>query len=233
MVELGYRQGGPPGYGMRRQLIGSNGEVKGILKAGERKSIQSDRVILIPGPNKELAIVREIFKLFTVDRKSEREIVQLLNGRGVRSEFGRPWSRCCVHQILVNHKYIGSNVFNRRSAKLRQKTIVNPADLWIRKDGAFKGIVPVAKFLQAQKVVQSRSYHLSDEQMLDHLRWLQARVGKLTAKVINADIATPCVATFQRRFVNLVRAYKLIGYKPSRNYKGLPREKKNVCDTKL
>ena len=106
-------------------------------------------------------------------------------------------------------------MFNRRSAKLRQKRIVNPADLWIRKDGAFKGIVRVAKFLQAQKVVESRSYHLSDEQMLDHLRWLQARVGKLTAKVINADIATPCVATFQRRFVNLVRAYKLIGYKPA------------------
>ena len=59
---------------MRRQLIGSNGEVKGILKAGERKSIQSDRVILIPGPNKELAIVREIFKLFTVDRKSEERL---------------------------------------------------------------------------------------------------------------------------------------------------------------
>jgi hypothetical protein len=32
MVELGYRQGGPPGYGLRRQLIGSNGEVKGMLE---------------------------------------------------------------------------------------------------------------------------------------------------------------------------------------------------------
>ena len=88
MVELGFRQGGPAGYGLRRQLVGSDGTIRHILKLGERKSIQSDRVRLIPGPRKELKIVREIFHLFTVERKSEREIVEMLNSRGVRSESG-------------------------------------------------------------------------------------------------------------------------------------------------
>jgi DNA invertase Pin-like site-specific DNA recombinase len=227
LVELGYRQGGPAGYAIRRQLIDSDGKVKEILKFGDRKSIQSDRVILIPGPKKELAVVREIFNLFTVDRRSEREIVDILNNRGIRSESGRPWSRATVHQILINPKYVGSNVFNRKSFKLHQKPVRNPADTWIRRDGAFKPVIPLETYLQAQKIVQSRSQHPSDQQMLEQLRWLLKRAGKLTAIVINQDIATPSVATFQKHFNSLTRAYSLIGYKPSRNYKGTGRRTKN------
>jgi DNA invertase Pin-like site-specific DNA recombinase len=226
MVELGFRQGGPPGYGLRRQLVDSDGTIKHILKFGERKSIQSDRILLIPGPRKELAIVREIFHLFTVDRKSEREIMEMLNNRGVRSESGRPWSRCCVHQILANPKYIGSNVYNRRSTKLHQRVVRNPIDTWIRRDAAFKAIVPVAQYAQAQKVIQSRCRHLSDLEMLEHLKWLLRRAGKLTAKVINEDKTTPGACTYQQHFESLTRAYSLIGYKPSRNYKGIGRAKK-------
>jgi DNA invertase Pin-like site-specific DNA recombinase len=221
MVELGFRQGGPAGYGLRRQLVGSDGTVKHILKLGERKSIQSDRVRLIPGPRKERAIVREIFQLFTVERRSEREIVEILNTRGVRSESGRPWSRSCVHEILVNPKYVGANVYNRRSAKLHQRTVRNPIDAWIRRDDAFKAIVPSGQHAQAQKVMQSRRQHLSDQEMLEHLKWLLRRAGKLTAKVINEDKTTPGACTYQQHFESLTRAYGLIGYKPSRNYKGI------------
>jgi DNA invertase Pin-like site-specific DNA recombinase len=228
LVELGYRQGGPAGFGLRRQLVGSNGQIKSVLKHGERKSIQSDRVVLIPGPQRELAIVREIFSMFTVDRRPERQIADFLNKRGVRSESGRPWSRYSVHAILINPKYMGSNVFNRRSSKLHQTSTKNPVDAWIRRDGAYKAIVPVVQYIQAQKIVQARCNHLSDQQMLEHLRWLLKRAGKLTAKVINQDIATPCVACVQRRFTSLTRAYSLIGYKPSRNYKGIGRTPKTL-----
>src|SRR3984885_11348000 len=53
LIELGFRQGGPPGYGLRRQLIDRDGNSKGLLRRGERKSLQTDRVILVPGPDKE------------------------------------------------------------------------------------------------------------------------------------------------------------------------------------
>jgi hypothetical protein len=172
--------------------------------------------------------VREIFSMFTVDRRPERQIADILNKRGVRSESGRPWSRYSVHAILINPKYMGSNVFNRRSSKLHQKSTTNPVDAWIRRDGAYKAIVPVAQYIQAQKIVQARCNRLSDQQMLEHLRWLLKRAGKLTAKVINQDIATPCVASVQRRFTSLTRAYSLIGYKPSRNYKGIGRAPKTL-----
>ncbi|MEO6802267.1 MAG: recombinase family protein [Granulicella sp.] len=50
LIELGFRQGGPAGYGLRRQLIDRDQTPKGLLGRGERKSLQTDRGILIPGP---------------------------------------------------------------------------------------------------------------------------------------------------------------------------------------
>jgi Recombinase len=31
-----------------------------------------------------------------------------LNQRGIMSDFGRPWTRASIHQILTNEKYIGN-----------------------------------------------------------------------------------------------------------------------------
>ena len=53
LVELGYRQGGAAGYGFRRVLIDEHGNQKGALSRGEQKSLQTDRVVLVPGPEQE------------------------------------------------------------------------------------------------------------------------------------------------------------------------------------
>src|SRR5690606_28918533 len=50
LIEHGYRQGGAAGYGLRRRLIDQAGAPKGELARREHKSIQTDRVVLIPGP---------------------------------------------------------------------------------------------------------------------------------------------------------------------------------------
>jgi len=65
LIELGFRQGGPAGFGLRRQLIDQHGTPKQILMQGEYKSLQTDRVVLIPGPEEEIQIIREIYDLFT------------------------------------------------------------------------------------------------------------------------------------------------------------------------
>ncbi|WP_347140802.1 recombinase family protein, partial [Paracoccus sp. SSK6] len=46
LIEKGYRQGGPAGFGLRRMLINEHGAAKSVLERGEHKSIQTDRVIL-------------------------------------------------------------------------------------------------------------------------------------------------------------------------------------------
>src|SRR5271157_6561445 len=73
LIELGFRQGGPAGYGLRRQLVDRDRNPKGLLLVGEHKSIQTDRVILVPGPEDEIAVVKEVYDRFTRDRRTERE----------------------------------------------------------------------------------------------------------------------------------------------------------------
>ena len=50
LIQLGFKQGGTAGYGLRPMLVDSARQHKGTLKIGEHKSIQTDRVILVPRP---------------------------------------------------------------------------------------------------------------------------------------------------------------------------------------
>jgi DNA invertase Pin-like site-specific DNA recombinase len=50
LAQLGFWQGGPAGYGLGRILVSPDGTVKQLLAKGERKSIATDRVVLVPGP---------------------------------------------------------------------------------------------------------------------------------------------------------------------------------------
>src|SRR5204863_7947601 len=61
LIELGFRQGGPAGFGLRRMLISMTGEQKGLLHRGEKKSLQTDRVVLVPGPEEEIENVGRIY----------------------------------------------------------------------------------------------------------------------------------------------------------------------------
>src|SRR5690606_15862400 len=101
---------------------------------GEHKSLQTDRVVLVPGPDEEVRTVRRIYDLFVSQGRPEGEIAHLLNAEGIRTDFGRLWTRSTVHQVLTNEKYVGHNVFNRVSFKLKQKRITNPPDMLVRRD---------------------------------------------------------------------------------------------------
>ncbi|MEZ5696229.1 MAG: recombinase family protein [Sphingomonadaceae bacterium] len=57
-----------------------------------------------------------------VQQRSESEIAEVLNGEGLRTDLGREWTRGTVHQILTNEKYIGNNVYNRISYKLKRRS---------------------------------------------------------------------------------------------------------------
>jgi DNA invertase Pin-like site-specific DNA recombinase len=113
LITLGYRQGGPAGYGLRRQLVDEHGKPKAILSRGEHKSFQTDRVILTPGPPEEVDVVRRLYRLFVLQQRSETEIAAQLNAEGLVTDLGQPWTRATVHQVLTNEKYIGNNIFNR------------------------------------------------------------------------------------------------------------------------
>lgn len=219
LVELGFRQGGAPGYGLRRVLVDEHRTVKGELARGERKSLQTDRVVLVSGPAHEVDVVCRMYRMFVDDGRSEREIAAALNLEGVLTDLGRPWTRASVHQVLTNEKYIGNNVFNRISFKLKQRRVVNPREMWVRAESAYPSIVDRALFDRARAIVDARSQHFSDEELLALLRSLLEQQGVLSGLAIDEREEMPSSSVYRHRFGSLLRAYELIGYKPDRDYR--------------
>jgi len=218
LIQLGFKQGGTAGFGLRRMLVDHTGQKKGLLKMGEHKSIQTDRVILVPGPDEEIATVRWMYEAFVKEGKSEGEIAKVLNERGILTDFERPWTRGTVHEVLTNEKYLGNNVYHRTSCKLKQKHVENPPEKWIRADNAFVGIIDSNLFLAAQGIILTRSRKWSDEEMLEKLRSILTQHGRISGILIDESEDLPSSSAFRNRFGSLVSAYRLIGYDPEIDY---------------
>jgi len=225
LTELGFRQGGKAGYGYRRLLIDQVGKPQFVLKEGQEKSISTDRVVLIPGPPEEGKVVREIFRLYISKRYSPAAIAEVLNKRGVPWVEGAKWTRYVIRDMVTNPKYLGSNVSNRRSGKLQSRRTWNPPEMWIRRDGAFPGLIDAKLFQQAQDVAARRGRTYSNERLLQYLRDLLSKKGRLTAKMIRNDIEMPCPQIYSSRFGGLKQAYEMIGYEPTRNLTHFERDR--------
>nr|WP_277817180.1 recombinase family protein [Solimonas terrae] len=221
LVRLGFHQGGSAGYGLRRVLLNEHRASKGELGFGEHKSIQTDRVVLAPGPQGEIDTVQRIYRDFVDLGMNEREIANALNAEGLSTDMARPWTRGTVHQVLTNEKYVGNNLYNRTSTKLRRRTVRNAPEHWIRCEGAFQGIVSVSLFQRVREIVEQRSRRLDDAQMLAMLRTLLDRAGALSGLIIDEQDDMPSSTAYQNRFGGLVRVYELIGYTPERDYRYL------------
>lgn len=217
LIRNGFRQGGPAGYGLRRMLIDQSGNMKSELGRGDHKAIQTDRVILVPGPADELATVREIYRWFVEEGRGESDIAAALNAEGKRTDLGVPWTRGTVHQVLINEKYAGHNVWNRVSFKLKQERVKNPPASWARLDNAFRPVVDALMFEAARQVILGRSYRLSDSEMLDILRRVLLQNGYLSGMIIDEAPKCPSSSAYRGRFGSLLRTYLLIGYNPDRD----------------
>jgi len=218
LVQKGFKQGGVAGFGLRRMLVDQNGKRKGELKMGEHKSLQTDRVVLVAGPDPEVKVVRWIYDAFVNEKKPESEIADALNAQGCLTDRGRQWTKATVREVLTNEKYIGNNVYHRTSFKLKRKHVVNPPEKWIRADGVFEGIVDSELFFKGREIILARSQKLSDDELLEKLRGLLKQQGRLSGIIIDEAEDFPSSAAFRHRFGSLVKAYRLIGYEPEIDY---------------
>lgn len=219
LIELGYRQGGSAGYGLRRVLIDQHGAIKTELIHGERKSLQTDRVILKPGPEEEVRTVNLIYRWFIDEGLVESEIAHRLNKMSVRTDLGHNWNRNTVHHVLTKEKYIGNNVFNRTSYKLSKLRVKNTPDMWIRKEGAFESIVSPAAFYLAQDIIRARYHNCSDEELIRRLRTLYQNRGFLSSLIIDEAEGMPSASVYIHRFGSLTRVYEMVGFDVGRDYR--------------
>jgi DNA invertase Pin-like site-specific DNA recombinase len=212
IAELGFHIGGYAGYGLRRQLVGQDGKFKQILNRRDIKGLQSDHVLLVPGPKDEIRVVHRIYKMYIDQSLLEREIAKKLNEEGVPWSESRPWTRMCIRHILTNPKYIGVSVYNRTSFKLHKNKIRNPRNEWIWRAGAFEAIVSERRFEQARIIATSRVRSVSTQHLLDSLRVLIKREGRLSERLIESTKGMPSANTYTNRFGSLRNAYKLVGW---------------------
>lgn len=224
ITELGYKMGGYTGYGLRRQLVSADGTRKQLLHFGERKSLQSDHVILVPGPPEELAVITRIYGMFIEGGMTEREIAIELNKDAVPWIGRRPWTRMCIRHILTNPKYIGASVYNRTSFKLHKEHVKNPRDEWIWREDAFEPVVPKGRFEKARKIVEQRAQVPTPEQLLADLRSLIKRRGRPSERLIDATKPMASAGTYVSYFGSLRNAYRLAGWNADRQLRHLRAE---------
>jgi DNA invertase Pin-like site-specific DNA recombinase len=165
LASMGFKQGGVAGFGFRRLLISPAGDPKQELAPGERKSIQQDRVVLTPGPEYECYWVREIFRMYTQDRKLPLHIANELNAEGVRYTgiIRRQWYPQAVNRILRNPKYAGTCVYGRYSQRLRTPRVRMPNPTWTIMRNAWTPIVDQATSDLAQQRFANQTWFKSDE----------------------------------------------------------------------
>jgi DNA invertase Pin-like site-specific DNA recombinase len=212
LARLGFKLGGAPGYGLRRMLITSDGVRKQELASGERKSIQNDRVILVPGPANEVQVVKDIYRTLISRKQSLCAIARDLDRKGIKRPGSSGWDWYSVHAVLSHPKYIGCAVYFRTSSQLCTPLVRLPKSEWIVKPNAFEPVIDEVTFAEAQKVLAEGTFQRSDEELLDSLRKLLASERSLSYRLIKKSTDTASPSTYRNRFGSLGRAYELIGY---------------------
>jgi len=206
LASMGFWQGGPPPFGMARRIVDKDGRPKEYLGYGEWKSISTDRVVLVPGSPDEVKTVRLAFELYTKDRKSRHEIADILNA--TRIFRGRtPWTVQKLQSLLTNPVYKGTYAYGKHNQRLDV-----PAEKWQVQESAFSAIIPDKQWHQAMARMREEVKPLEDAEMLEALRRLWKRKGKLNSHLINAARDVPSAPAYKYHFDGINEAYRLIGY---------------------
>ena len=209
IVQMGFWVGGAPGYGFRRLMVSSTGKPKQVMKPGEQKSLMTDRVILIHGPRKELEGVRAIFSM-AADGNGPSAIARELNRRGI-THGGGPWIHQAVRDIVRNPKYMGCNVWNRHSQRLRGPLVPVEPRFWVKKQLAFPPIVDQEAFDRAQ-VGLPVPRRWTDEEILKRIRRLLKAKGRLSETLLQNARGMPSTVTLHNRFGTYRQLYERVGY---------------------
>lgn len=210
---LGFKQGGEAGYGLRRMLVSPTGDRKQELAPGERKSIATDRVILVPGPSDEVKIVRDIYRMLIAENRSLSAIARKLNADGVPRAGCLRWDHYAIGQILTNPKYTGCSVFGRTTSRLYTPIRKLPRSEWTVKPGAFEPIIDARTFAEAQNAYGRQHYPRTDKELLDELRRVLVSEGKLSISILKNAPGAPSWGAYRHRFGSLRKAYRKIGYR--------------------
>ena len=210
----GFKQGGAALMDFRRLLVDADGNRKMILQRGERKSIATDRVSYVLGPEHEIRLIQGIYSMFLDQNVSITGIASLLNERGVKHLDYRPWRFAEIYRILTHPAYMGCSVFNRTSVSLGSKRIMNPRDQWVLCPKAHPAIVPRDRFEQAQEKIENSVKRRSNDRLLAEFKSYIEAHGH-PPPYWKRTPGMGALKTYASRFGGLAELYKLVNYRGS------------------
>jgi len=195
LAELGFHVGSMAGYGLRRMAVSADGCRTQLLQAGEYKSLTSDHIVLVPGPQKEVDVVKMIFAMASDKESTYRGIASELNGRGIPYKPGRHWRDYAIESIVKNKKYAGSNIWNQHTGKLGSPQRPTPSEQWVTVANAFTALVDTEAFNRAQRV-RPNGRRWTIDQVRETAEQLQNGLGTLPRN-------GPTLITLRRRLAEL------------------------------
>lgn len=210
-IQMGFKQGGSAGLGLRRLALKANGMPRAILEPGEQKASATDRVVLVWGPDEEVATVRRVYELYLDQGFSQARIARVLNSEHIPNEHNRPWTQNMVNCLLTNVKYCGALAYARYTAKLSGPRIRNPPDRWVMNPAAVDPIVSNERFEAVQVEHARRMRRYTASELLALIQACYQFHGKINAQIIAKDPAMPDPQVLVRTFGSLVRAYDAAG----------------------
>lgn len=157
--QRGFKMGGRPPYGFRTEPIIIDG-------------IHTKKLVIEPT---EASFVRKMYEMYVDPRISLHDIATQLTAQGVRSYFGKPFSRATISLILRNPIYVMADLDIYEFFKSQGTDIFNDAADFAGTNGCYyyrgKGNQENKhKYLQGQTLVLAPS-----EGFIPSELWLQAR----------------------------------------------------------
>lgn len=218
MLERGYHQGGFPSFGLQRVLIDADGRRKQILRFREHKYLQSDRVVLEPGPPEHVAIVNEVYTRY-LGGELQCSLVSALNERGDFQLNGRPWTEATMRRLLSSECYIGNVIWGKHDGKLGRVRRAVPKSNWIRKEAVYPHVVEPSLFWEVQAEIARRKSRYSTDEMRVQLARLLKKHGTLNKAMIDKAVGVASAPSIARRFGSLKAAYAQVGFQSMPNNK--------------
>ncbi len=209
-ASMGFLQGGIVPYGVRRMVVDEAGNPKGILEQGQWKTMRSDRILPVPGPQHEIDVINRIFRLY-LRKKSCQRIADTLNREGIPAVRGKAWNYDLVHGVIYRDWVLGMVTFNRTSTRLKERWVQNPREEWIQVQ-VFPPLVD-PEIVKAARTTSSygQAAILDDRKLLRDLRRLKEKHGRITYALIKKEPYMAHPNTYKRHFGSLDAAYRLVG----------------------
>lgn len=160
--------------------------------------------------------VRDIYHMYIEKRMSHSAIARNLNERHIPANEKGGWTHYVVRGILTEAKYKGSIVYNQTTQYLQAPQQHRPETEWIVVPDAFEAIVDAGTFQKALDMRASKTWHKTNDQLLEQLRTILREEGKLTIRLFAERLGAPTPGACRRRFGSLANLYKLLDYESER-----------------